>query len=346
MNSQPKYIIVGAGLAGLTCAYELLKRGEKDFLILESRDRVGGRILTRNGIDFGATWFQGHHQHVHRLCRELGIAQFPQYSQGQSILVYSSMAPAHHFENDPSATPASRITDGTSALIKALADQLTDHITLNTKVASVHEVQGKLKVATNQGNYSSDKMVITVPPLIATIIHYEPALPAAVVTAMENTHTWMSNAIKLGMTFRKPFWRDSGLSGMIIGQNGPVTELYDHSNAEDSKYALMGFVNEALRDFSEEDRKRRILDYLSKHLGQEVLEYLSYEVKDWSEDWHTSCESIKSFYMSPQYGDPVFHETYLDNTLIFSGAETSPTYGGYMDGAIHSGMIAASKLTD
>jgi len=44
-NQPKKVIIVGAGMAGLTAAYELLRAGH-DPLILEGRARVGGRIYT------------------------------------------------------------------------------------------------------------------------------------------------------------------------------------------------------------------------------------------------------------------------------------------------------------
>lgn len=45
MESQDKIVIVGAGLAGLTCARELHRRG-RPFLLLEAADAVGGRIRT------------------------------------------------------------------------------------------------------------------------------------------------------------------------------------------------------------------------------------------------------------------------------------------------------------
>lgn len=46
MNKQKSNIIViGAGLAGLTCAYCLLQK-EFDVTIYEARERVGGRVLT------------------------------------------------------------------------------------------------------------------------------------------------------------------------------------------------------------------------------------------------------------------------------------------------------------
>uniref|UniRef100_R4G3E2 Putative flavin-containing amine oxidase n=1 Tax=Rhodnius prolixus TaxID=13249 RepID=R4G3E2_RHOPR len=42
----PKVIILGAGLAGLSAAYHLLKHGHNNVVILEASERIGGRILT------------------------------------------------------------------------------------------------------------------------------------------------------------------------------------------------------------------------------------------------------------------------------------------------------------
>lgn len=55
-------IVVGAGVAGLTAARLLSGEGE-DVLVLEARDRVGGRVVTdrRYGLatDLGASWIHG-----------------------------------------------------------------------------------------------------------------------------------------------------------------------------------------------------------------------------------------------------------------------------------------------
>jgi monoamine oxidase len=339
-----KYIILGAGLSGLSTGHALAKAGESDFILLESRDRIGGRILTTNGIDLGATWFQNHHDTVHYMVDTLRLQKFYQWSQGRGVLVYDAKKPAHYFESDPSTPAAFRIVGGTSALVNGLGDYISENIKVSTVASEILKIENGLRVMTNAGIFEAEKVIVTIPPKIASRLVYDPALPASVISAMDTTHTWMSNAIKVGMTFSKPFWREQGLSGTVIGQMNPLTELYDHSGSDDKTYGLMGFVNEHMRDLSAVKRKEVILDYLSIYLGAAVREFLRYEEKDWSADRHTSSDPLQGGYTSPRYGRSEFQSWYLDDRLLFSGAETATMNGGYMDGALRSGLQAAAQL--
>lgn len=343
-NKKSKYIIVGAGLSGLCAGYYLQKAGESDFIILESRNRVGGRIDSKIGVDFGATWFQAHHEAVVTVLDEVGLGKFPQYTSGKSVLVYNSMAPAHEFESDPSAPSAFRITGGTMALIDALSSSISEKIIVNRVASEIEQLEDKVRIHTQNGTYEAEKIIVTIPPRIAAKIAYKPELPEQLLVTMNTTHTWMSNAIKVGLTFDRPFWRINGYSGTLLGQGGAVTELYDHSSIENSNYALMGFVNEGLRVLSPSERKNKIVDYISAYLGEEVRGYKAYHEKDWSNDTHTSCDTLHSVYISPQYGKPELQQWYMGGRLRFAGAETATVYGGYMDGALRSGIIAAKKL--
>ena len=44
-------IIIGAGMAGLSCCHKLIEYGIKDILLIEANNRIGGRI---NTINFGS----------------------------------------------------------------------------------------------------------------------------------------------------------------------------------------------------------------------------------------------------------------------------------------------------
>lgn len=343
---RSKYCIIGAGLSGLVTAYQLVIRGESDFVILEGRSQIGGRIHTKEGVDLGATWFQEQHRHLAEMLAILKLRKFPQYQEGKSVLVYNTMAPVHYFESDPNGPAANRIEGGSIALIDALSEYVNDKIILNTKVLEICEDGDRLVINTSENSYSAEKVIVTMPPKLAAKIVYSPEVPENVLLEMKRTHTWMSNAIKVGISYKKPFWREKQLSGTIVGQIGPDIELYDHSNYNDQSFSLMGFVNEGLREVPADFRKEKILQYLEKYFGKEARDYIDYFEKDWSEDPFTSCKNLKSVYMSPSYGNEIFTNIYINNKLLFSGSETSPIYGGYLEGAVYSGLRAAELILD
>src|SRR5688500_1852925 len=73
--------VVGAGLAGLTCAWTLHRAGY-DVVVLEARDRVGGRTWSAtlpNGVvvERGGEWIDADQQMIRRLCAELGLPLAP-----------------------------------------------------------------------------------------------------------------------------------------------------------------------------------------------------------------------------------------------------------------------------
>ena len=81
-------IIIGAGLTGLLLTYRLKKQGIPA-LILEARDRVGGRIYTHSSvnetpIEMGATWLGQQHTALVKLLQELSIPIYPQYTEGSA----------------------------------------------------------------------------------------------------------------------------------------------------------------------------------------------------------------------------------------------------------------------
>ena len=82
-------VVVGAGLAGLCAARELVQRGAT-CVVLEARDRVGGRTLSQplagETIDLGGQWIGPTQNRLAALAKELGIATFPQYHSGRKLL--------------------------------------------------------------------------------------------------------------------------------------------------------------------------------------------------------------------------------------------------------------------
>jgi monoamine oxidase len=79
VQKGPKIVIVGAGLAGLTCAYRLKQAGITS-TIYEAAERVGGRCWTRRGyfkdeqiVERGGELIDTCHQEIQELAKELGL---------------------------------------------------------------------------------------------------------------------------------------------------------------------------------------------------------------------------------------------------------------------------------
>jgi monoamine oxidase len=76
-------VVVGAGLAGLACAYDLAGGGS-DVLVVEARDRPGGRVERRQlpdgrSVELGGELVGRVHTHYLELAAELGLSFEPSY---------------------------------------------------------------------------------------------------------------------------------------------------------------------------------------------------------------------------------------------------------------------------
>lgn len=348
MTHSPTTLIIGAGLAGLTAAWELRKRGGEP-LVLEAADRPGGRIHSVPGqtgpgpFEMGATWFGEKHTHLNALLRELDVGRFEQYAQGEGRYEVMSFLPVQSFELPYSRDPYYRVRGGSGALIEALAGRVgADRIRLNTKVERIIDRGATVEVVDAGGaTYTAATVILTVPPKLAEAsLTFEPALPGAVREAMRRTHTWMSDSIKFWVEYDRPFWREKGLAGMAMSQTGIVQEVHDHSNEAADSFALMGFLSVKAHRIGPAEREKETLQHLQRLFGKEAGHYRQYVEKVWATEPLTTTPDVEFLSYHPGYGHPALQEPLWEGRLILAGTETSPVYGGYMEGAVYAGRRA------
>jgi monoamine oxidase len=83
--------VVGAGYAGLTAARRLTRAG-RSVVVLEARDRIGGRIWTfhlpdGSPVDRGGGWVANRHDAILKLASEVGVSTYKTYDAGYHLLV-------------------------------------------------------------------------------------------------------------------------------------------------------------------------------------------------------------------------------------------------------------------
>lgn len=105
-GQAPAVAVVGAGLAGLTCAYRLKQRGIRA-TVFEASQRTGGRCFTMRGafdegqrVERGAELIDSDHAEIRALAKELGL-KLDNLLKAEK----RGTAPSHYFGGQPYPYP-------------------------------------------------------------------------------------------------------------------------------------------------------------------------------------------------------------------------------------------------
>lgn len=353
-------IIVGGGLAGLTVARFLHKAGV-GFLLLEARDRLGGRILSADatgrpaadGFDLGPSWFwPGMQPQLAALVAELGLPVFAQASEGDIIFQRSAHESPQRFPGMRQEPPSMRVAGGSGALIAALAADLpADSFLLDARVTQLALNEGGVELHFVRSNGAqklhASYVVLALPPRVAeATISFAPALDAQTARRWRGTPTWMAPHAKFFALYERPFWREAGLSGAAQSMVGPLVEIHDATSASGAA-ALFGFVGVPAGQRRQAGRDAIIAASIRQSaalFGPQAASPVAALYKDWADDplTATAADAIAT-------GHPVAdRQPWIGGEwgrhVLLAGSETSMSEPGYLAGAVEAGERAAGEL--
>ena len=237
-----------------------------------------------------------------------------------------------------------RIVGGSARLAYRLAAELGDRVVPHAAVEAIVASGGGVEARAGGARVRARRAIVAVPPALAARIRFEPSLPPLRDQALQRLP--MASVTKVAAIYDRPFWRERGLSGRALSDRGPIASTFDNSPPDGQPGVLIGFVpGRRSRDLSRQpsdERRRIVLEELTRLFGQDAATPVAYLEKDWSADpWTRGCYfglAAPGSITGPlrELRDPV-------GLIHWAGAETTfESYGG-MDGAVISGERAAAE---
>ena len=350
-------LIIGGGLSGVYAAY-LLSQRNKPFVVLEARERIGGRILSPEHqkffSDLGPSWYWPaiHLKMVH-LIQTLGLRGYRQFEEGMGRFQSpnGSVRTVSGYAMEPLSW---RLSGGMMALITKLREGIPENaIRLNHPVCKIEKKSAGVLVSVGEldkepwTRFNTRKVILALPPrLAAATILFNPELSHHLTQAMLKTGTWMAGQAKFCALYQEPFWRQTGLSGQAFSQRGPLSEIHDGSNHSQGPYGLTGFVGiPAVQRNHQQLLTEAILSQLSIIYGKPAAQPTAVFYHDWARERYTATE----FDQPPMIEHPLYHPpagktSIWEGTIHFAGTETVDQNGGYLEGALTAAERAVLNL--
>mgnify|MGYP001247234165 CR=1 FL=1 len=202
------------------------------------------------------------------------------------------------------------------------------------------------RVLTPDHSVRARRVVVAVPPPLASRINYWPGLPGGRDQLVQRMP--MGRVIKINVLYPEPFWRADGWSGQSNSDTRALGTVFDNSpDSAGGPGVLVGFLEgrhaDAAAGLDPDQRRTRVLEDLVGYFGPRARTPVDYLELDWAEEeFSRGCYgafatpgTLTRF--GPHLRRPV-------GPLHWAGTETATRWAGYMDGAVESGQRAAREI--
>ena len=239
-----------------------------------------------------------------------------------------------------------RVVGGTIRIAETMAAQLGDRVRLNTPVRRiVHDGDG-VRVETTSGEVlEGHRVIVTLPPTLAGRLEYSPALPSWRDQLTQRLPA--GSVVKLYCVYPEPFWRADGLNGQAASDEGPVKVTFDNTPPSGTPGILVGFMEAndgrtwVRRPHAE--RRQAAIDCFVRYFGSQAADPVEYLERDWmAEEYSRGCYGA---HFTPGVWTAFGHALREPvGRIHWAGAECSPVWNGYMEGAVRSGESTADQI--
>jgi monoamine oxidase len=239
-----------------------------------------------------------------------------------------------------------RIVGGSVLVSEAMAAGLGDRVHLDCPVRRIEQHGHRVSVTTRSGEiFEGDRVIVTLPPTLAGRLEYHPILPSWRDQLTQRLPA--GSVIKLYAVYDEPFWRQEGLTGQAASDQGPIKVTFDNSPPGGSPGVLMGFMEandgRAAARLALADRRAAAVACFVRYFGPRAASPLEYIERDWmAEEFSRGCYGA---HFTPGVWSDYGHALIQPVGLVhWAGAECSPVWNGYMEGAVRSGEQAADDV--
>jgi monoamine oxidase len=239
-----------------------------------------------------------------------------------------------------------RVTGGSVRVAEAMAAALGERVVLEHPVRQIRQDSDGVWVSTRDGSqYQGDAAIVTLPPTLAGRLEYDPPLPSWRDQLTQRMPA--GSVIKAFAIYPEPFWRRDGLNGQAASDTGPVKVTFDNSPPAGTPGVLMGFLEgKDARSWarrSQAERREAVIGCFTRYFGQAAAHPEQYIERDWmAEEFTRGCYGA---HFTPgvwtSYGEAWRAPA---GRIHWAGAECSPHWNGYMEGAVRSGEATAAAV--
>jgi monoamine oxidase len=238
-----------------------------------------------------------------------------------------------------------RFHQGAQAISIRLAEALGERVVLGAPVRVVNHDPGGVVVEADGRAVGARRAILAVPPALAGRVAYRPPLPGW--RSQLTQRVPMGSVVKVHALYDEPFWRHDGLSGLAVGDHGPVEIVYDNSPESGTPGVLVGFIEgQDARAWSRRGpagRRAATLECLVRYFGEPAGRPRELLERSWADEEYSG--GCFAGYFPPgvwtSYGQGLREPV---GPLHWAGTETATVWNAHMDGAVRSGERAAAEV--